>query len=342
MPKNKFITAIINSTILLVIGCGASLFYQKYQQKAKRLGKIDRVISPSPCFKAPLKLVMYRNTVVTEEMVLDGTVEKVEAFETRPTDIFLTSFPKSGTTWLQEVVFRLCNQNEDSSEILEDRVPYLEFPYPGIGDISRREGQRLIKSHLPLHLLPKGVWEGQGKVIYIYRNPKDVVVSYFHFAQLLTYLNFQGPFARFVQLFVKDELPYSPYFPHVNEYVQYSRARPEQILCISYEDMKENPEREVRKISKFLKINATDEMIQSICEKTTFEAMKVNPASNYQHWNTFGLAIPNREPFMRKGIVGDHVNYFKDPFTENEMNQFLEMGVKSTGLNFRYSISSCN
>lgn len=97
-------------------------------------------------------------------MVLDGTVEKVEAFETRPTDIFLTSFPKSGTTWLQEVVFRLCNQNEDSSEILEDRVPYLEFPYPGIDDISRREGQRLIKSHLPLHLLPKGVWEGQGKV----------------------------------------------------------------------------------------------------------------------------------------------------------------------------------
>lgn len=60
MPKNKFITAIINSTILLVIGCGASLFYQKYQQKAKRLGKIDRVISPSPCFKVKERRRMKR------------------------------------------------------------------------------------------------------------------------------------------------------------------------------------------------------------------------------------------------------------------------------------------
>ena len=64
-------------------------------------------------------------------------------------------------------------------------------PYPGLDDIDRREGVRLIKTHLPVHLLPQDVGKAKA-VLYIYRNPKDTVVSYYHFMRTLTYTSVSG------------------------------------------------------------------------------------------------------------------------------------------------------
>ena len=64
-------------------------------------------------------------------------------------------------------------------------------PYPGLDDIERREGVRLIKTHLPVHLLPKDFGKAKA-VLYIYRNPKDTVVSYYHFMRTLTYTSVSG------------------------------------------------------------------------------------------------------------------------------------------------------
>ena len=50
---------------------------------------------------------------------------------------------------------------------------------------------RLIKSHLPGQLLPPQVWEKKIKIVYVIRNPKDTIVSYFKFGQMLS------PFKKF-------------------------------------------------------------------------------------------------------------------------------------------------
>lgn len=40
-------------------------------------------------------------------MFKSGAMENLNAFEARPGDVFVASFPKSGTTWLQEVVYQI-------------------------------------------------------------------------------------------------------------------------------------------------------------------------------------------------------------------------------------------
>lgn len=72
-----------------------------------------------------------------------------------------------GTTWVQEIVY-LINTNLDfdgaRKHNMEDRFPYFEFVYPGLAAIEKQAGPRLIKSHMPLSLLPEDILGGRGKV----------------------------------------------------------------------------------------------------------------------------------------------------------------------------------
>ncbi len=49
-------------------------------------------------------------------------------------------------------------------QVLETRFPYLEYPFPGLAAISRVTDARMIKTHLPLALLPPSVAENGTKV----------------------------------------------------------------------------------------------------------------------------------------------------------------------------------
>ena len=60
-------------------------------------------------------------------------------------------------------------------------------------------------SHLNLDLLHPDLLD-TCKVIYVARNPKDVIVSYFHFHKLMVKIqHFTGTFPQFVQHFMDSE-----------------------------------------------------------------------------------------------------------------------------------------
>ena len=43
---------------------------------------------------------------------------------------------------------------------VEDRFPFLEYVYPGIKEIAKIPPPRLLKTHLPYHLLPPSIVNG--------------------------------------------------------------------------------------------------------------------------------------------------------------------------------------
>ena len=49
----------------------------------------------------------YQGCVLSEDMVLSGRMEQIQNFKARTGDVLVCSFPKSGTTWVQEVVYQL-------------------------------------------------------------------------------------------------------------------------------------------------------------------------------------------------------------------------------------------
>ena len=70
---------------------------------------------------------------------------------------------------------------------------YIYIFFPGLSEIDKRKNQqRFIKTHLPFHLLPDQISEKNAKIIYIHRDPKDMMVSYYFFARMLTFINYIG------------------------------------------------------------------------------------------------------------------------------------------------------
>ena len=70
--------------------------------------------------------------------------------------------------------------------------------------LKAQTSKRFIKTHLPFNLMPKNIKEVGAKVVYVARNPKDVVASYYHFQKVNPHYRFTGDFGSFLQYFMDD------------------------------------------------------------------------------------------------------------------------------------------
>ncbi|CAH2325299.1 sulfotransferase 1 family member D1-like [Pelobates cultripes] len=289
---------------------------------------------------ASLQLLVPLHGVLMGKEIVDNW-ERVEQFQARPDDVLISTYPKAGTTWMSEIVDMIfCDGDPEKCrrETIYNRVPYLEFRIPGepsgVEQLEATPSPRLVKTHLPIKLMPDSFWGKNCKVIYVARNAKDVAVSYFFFHKMVKALPDPGPWDKFLDDYIKGDVGYGSWYDHVIGW--WEKRNDYRILYLFYEDMKEDPKREIRKILHFLEKEMREEVIDKIVHHTSFQEMKNNDMVNYK-------TIPNElmdqstTSFMRKGIAGDWKNHFT--VSQNEIfDEDYKKKMSGTNLHFRMEI----
>ncbi|XP_050517028.1 luciferin sulfotransferase-like isoform X2 [Diabrotica virgifera virgifera] len=247
-------------------------------------------------------------------------------------DVWICSFPKTGTTWTQEMVWMIMNNLDiiKGQENLGIRSPFLEVtalfdyrkfqkentdfqPPPFIEDSLKfvreksQKGSLCLKTHLPWVLLPQEIQNNtkQPKIIYVTRNPKDTCISYYNHSRLME--GYRGSFEEFCQLFLSGKLTFAPYWNHVLPFWE-KRNQP-NILFLKYEKMIQDLPSIIKEVADFLETPLTPEQITTLSDHLSFESMKKNPAVNYEmivSLNRKFKLIECDGTFMRSGKVGDY------------------------------------
>ncbi|XP_075432009.1 sulfotransferase 1B1-like [Ascaphus truei] len=268
--------------------------------------------------------------------------ENVDVFQVRSDDLFIASYPKSGTTWISEIVDMILNNGDVEKckrDSIHNRVVMLELAgiktmLPGTELLSKMPSPRLIKTHLPIQLLPKSFWENNCKIVYVARNAKDVAVSSYYFYSANKLHPHPGTMQEYLENFKAGRVSFGSWYDHVKGWWEKRMDLP--ILYLFYEDMKEDLRREILKVVGFLEKHLDNDVLEKIVRHASFDVMKDNPMTNYSLIPSI-LLDQSISPFMRKGVSGDWKNYF----TVEQNNKFDEdyrKKMSGTTLCFRTEI----
>ncbi|XP_051581112.1 sulfotransferase 2B1-like [Myxocyprinus asiaticus] len=239
-------------------------------------------------------------------------------FKFQDTDTLIVTYPKSGTTWIQEIITLVLSKGDPTIAQTQPnwaRAPWLEQYYcPKFLEASM--GPRIITTHLPYHLLAPALQDSKAKVIYVARNPKDVVVSYYHFHKMANFLPDPGSFTEFLSAFLKGTVHYGSWFDHIKGWIGHAKDI-QNFLYITYEEMWQDLHSSLEKVSCFLQCSLTEDELTSSQKHCSFNSMKENAMVNY-------TLIPqeimdhSKGKFMRRGKMGD----WKNMFTEEQSDHF--------------------
>jgi hypothetical protein len=202
---------------------------------------------------------------------------------------------------------------------------------------------RTLKSHLPIQFLPEEIWQKKPKLIHISRDPRDVVVSWFHFTKNMW--RTPAKIDEFVDEFISGRAMYCPYDEHVINFLNMEDYP--HVLHLTYEWVTSNIDEAIIKVGKFLGKSISDINFTKLKEHLKFDSMKRKCAQNFWEKCYYLLFTENNacnnKPYMekmdhkevrdmncfiRKGVVGGYKNELSNESIE-KLDKWIEESFKN-------------
>lgn len=222
--------------------------------------------------------------------------------EIYPDDVFLVSYPKSGSTWLRFLIGNYLSDNKCNFDNCHLIIPDIHYNPEQCLYV---HNPRIMKSHFPFsahfmtHKYPK--------VIYIVRDGRDVAVSYYYYLLRTGKIQNNFSFDEYISMFNDGKIDnFSNWSIHINSWMDYMT---DNFLIVRYEDLKKDTNDSLLKVLFFLGFDIDQKRIKKAVEASQFENMKRLDRNR----TSFIKDIPDKSiPFVREGKSGGWVNFFND------------------------------
>lgn len=242
------------------------------------------------------------------------TLDCIRGMPVHDQRVFIASYPKSGTTWMQNIVLNIVRAAKGATR--EDQAhislyaPFLEAD--GSWDLVERVVNREVAEHqaqlgwelFNTHLLHSMLPGAGGKIIYVLRRPEDVCVSFWmHFSHMAPDDGgWTGDLATFVDAFLEGSLPYGKWTDHVRSWLAASRTD-KRVLLVKYEDLKGDLPGCVERIAQHLGISLPSGALEVVLSRTSFQFMQEH-LHLFEPISVKWLDKGDGFRFIRQGTVG--------------------------------------
>ena len=232
------------------------------------------------------------------------------ALKLRPSDVVITPFGKSGTTWTQQIVHCLRTAGDMDFDDISRVVPWIETSGAlGINlDAEQKASPRAFKSHLAWGEIPQG-----GRYIVVIRDPKDALYSFYRFIEGWFFEPGSislDDFAR--EFFIKD----LGYWKHLGSW--WPRKDDDDVLLMAFEHMKRDLSGTIERVADFIGIKLDNELKRITEQQASLKFMQ-------EHGDRFddrlmremservaSLPAGSDSAKVRVGSVGEHVQHLSE------------------------------
>lgn len=252
-------------------------------------------------------------------------------FEHRPDDIFISTPPKSGTTWMQGIVSSLLWPAGNAPDDGRGRSPWIDARFVPLDDLlaqlDAQEHRRYIKTHSPADCVP--IFE-ECKYITVYRDGRNALMSWANHrgamrSELVDFLNASAldeglpPLPSWDgdmdELFDQWSTDCSP----ITHLASWWPLRKEGFaFFMHYNDLKADLEGEMRRLAVFLDIEVPENLWPETVKRCGLSVMREEARSNGRVDKVFENGV---DAFFHKGTNGR----WRDVLTQAQLDRYAAL-----------------
>ncbi|GMH84555.1 hypothetical protein TrST_g1323 [Triparma strigata] len=266
-------------------------------------------------------------------ITLERTLSAISSYTpTQPLTVIIASYPKSGTTWMQNVIYELLalrsyriKGDKITLDHISDYCPFVEndkaWVYDGEGPptlqpdhLTAHSGidATIFNTHLYLTSMPPSPTV---KYIYMTRSPRDVCNSFYHHLshQSVDDGGYKGSRSEFVKDWNEGKIAFGAWGDHLKSWLdEEGNCRDERCLRVDYSYMKKDIEGAVRMTARHIGVGeVTDEELGDIIPRLSVTYMKAN-IDKFEPRSVKWVDKGDGFSFVRKGNEGDGKKEFSE------------------------------
>lgn len=195
-------------------------------------------------------------------------------YEPDERDVIVATYLKSGTNWMLQIASQVAWRGGGDFSHIHEFVPWPDAPRYGAVDLrdapaATPTGLRVIKTHLPVADVPV---RPHARYLSVIRDPKDVVVSSWHFFHGFVAGPLMPSVAAWLDLFCSPDFPFGSWAEHVAGW--WDLRHEPNVGVFTFVDLVDGLPAGVDRVAELLDVALTPAERDTVVDRSRFATMR--------------------------------------------------------------------